>query len=114
MLCSDLCNIENVLFNRMENGVCVAGWVFKGRYGKLTADIYAVVEFFVHYLFHMIAFAVLYGKVIQTSNKVLKRQEDTTSTNTQKVIDTNFGFHLCVTSKILGKNVYKSGLHTSR
>ena len=72
----------------MENGVCIAGWVFKGRYGKLTADIYAVVEFFVHYLFHMVAFTIFYGRVIQTSNKVLKRQEDTTSASTQKVTDT--------------------------
>ena len=89
-----MCEIENVLLNRMENGVCVAGSVFKGRYGKLTADVYAVVEFFVHYLFHMVAFAVLYGRVIQTSNKVLKRQEDTTSTNTQKVTDTYSSFRL--------------------
>ena len=62
----------------MEGNICVAGWVAS----KLLADIYAVVEFIVHYL---VAFLFLYGKVIRLSGKVLKRQDDTTSEATQKV-----------------------------
>ena len=66
----------------MEGNVCVAGWVAS----KVLADTYAVFEFFVHYLVHLAAFIFLYGKVIRTSSKVLKKQEDTTSKATQKVI----------------------------
>ena len=65
----------------MQGNVCVAGWVAS----KLLADIYAVFEFVVHYLVHMVAFIFLYGKVIRLSSKVLKRQDDTTSEATQKV-----------------------------
>ena len=69
----------------MDGDQCVSGWVIKGKYSKLTSNMYGVFEFVVHYLVHMIALVLLYGKVIRTSNKVLKRQDDTTSTNTQKV-----------------------------
>ena len=47
--------------------------------------MYGVFEFVVHYLVHLIALGILYGKVIRTSKKVLKRRDDTTSTVTQKV-----------------------------
>ena len=69
----------------MEQGECAGGWVIKDEYARLTANIYGVLEFIVHYLVHMIALLYLYGKIIRTSNKVLKRRDDTTSTNTQKV-----------------------------
>ena len=69
----------------MDDNKCIAGWVIKRKYAKLTSNMYGVFEFIVHYLVHMIALVFLYGKVIRTSNKVLKRQDDTTSTNMQKV-----------------------------
>ena len=70
---------------RMDGDICVAGWVIKGKYAKLTSNLYGVFEFVVHYLVHMIALLILYGKVIQVSRKVMKREDDTTSSNTQKV-----------------------------
>ena len=70
----------------MQGNVCAAGWVIKGKYSKITSQLYAVFEFVVHYLVHMIALIYLYGKVIRVSNQMLQRQETTTSVNTQKVI----------------------------
>ena len=69
----------------MDGGICVAGWAIKGKYAKLTSNMYGVFEFVVHYLVHMIALVILYGKVIKVSKKVIKSQEDTTSSATQKV-----------------------------
>ena len=40
---------------RMEGDICVGEWVIKGKYGKLTSNIYGVFEFVVHYLVHMVA-----------------------------------------------------------
>ena len=70
----------------MEGNTCVGGWVIKGKYGKLTSNMYGVFEFIVHYLIHMVALIFFYGKVIRESKKMLQKQEDTTSANTQKVI----------------------------
>ena len=70
----------------MKGDYCVAGWVIKGKYAKITSQMYAVFEFIVHYLVHMIALVFLYGKVIRVSKRMLRKQEDTTSANTQKVI----------------------------
>ena len=69
----------------MDGGICVAGWAIKGKYAKLTSNMYGVFEFVVHYLVHMIALVILYGKVIKVSKKVIKSQKDTTSSATQKV-----------------------------
>ena len=74
----------------MEGDTCVGGWVIKGKYAQLTANIYGVFEFFVHYVVHMIALIILYGKVISISKKVLKAQDDTTSSATQKVNLNNY------------------------
>ena len=68
----------------MDEGICVAGWAIKGKYAKLTSNMYGVFEFVVHYLVHMIALVILYGKVIEVSKKVIKSQKDTTSSATQK------------------------------
>ena len=77
----------------MDGDTCVAGYI-EGKYTKLLFDIEAVFEFVVHYLVHMICFFYFYGKVIRTSNKVMKKQEDTTSANTQKVKCLMFFFRL--------------------
>ena len=69
----------------MKGPICVAGWVVKGKWSKITSNMYGIFEFFVHYLVHMVALFYLYGKVIMTSRKVIKRQDDTASTVTQKV-----------------------------
>ena len=74
-----------ILFVSMKGNTCVAGWVIKGKYSKITSQMYAVFEFMVHYLVHMIALIFLYGKVIRVSKRMLQKQEDTTSANTQKV-----------------------------
>ena len=65
--------------------MCVSGWAIKGKYATLTSNIYGVFEFFVHYAAHTIALIILYGKVIKESRKVLKAQNDTTSSTTRKV-----------------------------
>ena len=91
----------------MENGMCIAGWVFKGRYGKLTADIYAVVEFFVHYLFHMVAFTIFYGRVIQTSKKV-QEDEKTRRYDVRKHTEGNKHFGPFVS--VLAKEITISGV----
>ena len=70
----------------MVGNECVGGWVIKGKYAKMTADLYRMFEFIMHYLIHTVALVILYGKVIRASRKMLKRQDDTTSTATQKVI----------------------------
>ena len=70
----------------MDGDSCVAGWAIKGKYAKLTSNMYGVFEFVVHYLVHMIALVILYGKVIIMSNEVISKQRDTTSSATQKVI----------------------------
>ena len=69
----------------MEGDACVGGWAIKGKYATLTSNIYGVFEFFVHYAAHTIALIILNGKVIKESRKVLKAQNDTTSSATQKV-----------------------------
>ena len=69
----------------MDGGICEAEWAIKGKYAKLTSNMYGVFEFVVHYLVHMIALVILYGKVIKVSKKVIKSQKDTTSSATQKV-----------------------------
>ena len=74
------------LFNLEWMGdTCVGGWVIKGKYAKLTSNMYGVFEFIVHYLVHMVALVFFYGNVIRESKKMLQKQEDTTSANTQKV-----------------------------
>ena len=73
------------IFFRMVGGICVAGWAIKGKYSKLTSNMYGVFEFVVHYLVHLIALMILYGKVIKVSKKVINNQKDTTSSATQKV-----------------------------
>ena len=70
---------------RMEGDICVGEWAIKGKYGKLTSNIYGVFEFVVHYLVHMVALIYFYGKVIRESKKMLQKQEHTTSANTQKL-----------------------------
>ena len=75
-----------ILFASMRGDTCVAGWVIEGKYSKITSQMYAVFEFMVHYLVHMIALIFLYGKVIRVSKRMLQKQENTTSANTQKVV----------------------------
>ena len=69
----------------MVDGKCEFGWAVKGKYSQLTFNIEAITEFFVHYVFHMIALVYFYGKVIRISNKTMNKKADTTSANTQKV-----------------------------
>ena len=59
----------------MDGGICVAGWAIKGKYAKLTSNMYGVFEFVVHYLVHMIALVILYGKVrgVKESHKKSER-----------------------------------------
>ena len=71
----------------MDGNICVAGYI-TGKYTKLLFNIEAVFEFVVHYLVHMICLIYFYGKVIRTSNRVMKKQDETTSANTQKVNNT--------------------------
>ena len=70
----------------MEGNVCVVGWVIKGKWADLTAKLYSLFEFLVHYIIHMIALMFLYGNVISVSRKALSSNESTTSAATQKVI----------------------------
>ena len=70
----------------MEGEECQGGWLIKGKWAKLTSNMYAVFEFLVHYLIHIVALIFLYGKVINTSKKTLNQLESTTSAATQKVI----------------------------
>ena len=72
----------------MEGNECQAGWVIKGKWATLTANMYGVFEFIVHYLIHVVALIFLYGKVIKTSNKALHQLNNTTSAATQKVQNT--------------------------
>ena len=76
----------------MEGSTCVVGWVIKGKWADLTAKLYAIFEFLVHYLVHMIALIFLYGKVIYVSKKTLSSTEATTSAATQKVLATYIFF----------------------
>ena len=69
----------------MEGDECKAGWLIRGKYAKLTSNLYGVFEFVVHYLVHMIALVILYGKVVTTSRTVMKNPTGTTSSATQKV-----------------------------
>ena len=77
---------------RMEGDICVGEWAIKGKYGKLTSNIYGVFEFVVHYLVHMVALIYFYWKVIRESKKMLQKQEHTTSANTQKVSEVTWYF----------------------
>ena len=70
----------------MEGEECQGGWLIKGKWAKLTSNMYAVFEFLVHYIIHITALVFLYGKVINTSKKTLNKLESTTSAATQKVI----------------------------
>ena len=51
------------LFFRMEGEECQGGWLIKGKWAKLTSNMYGVFEFLVHYLVHMVTLVFLYGKV---------------------------------------------------
>ena len=74
---------------RMEGDECKAGWLIRGKYAKLTSNLYGVFEFVVHFLVHMIALVILYGKVITASRRIMKNPNDTTSSATQKVSNTS-------------------------
>ena len=74
----------------MEGAECQAGWLIKGKWAKLTSNMYGLFEFLVHYLVHMVTLVFLYGKVIKISKKTLNKLESTTSVATQKVIDISF------------------------
>ena len=69
----------------MDGDTCVAGWIVKGKWAQITANMYAGFEFIVHYIVHMVALVYFYGKVIKTSKKALSNNENTTSAATQKV-----------------------------
>ena len=69
----------------MVDGKCTPGWVIEGRWAKLTSNTYGVFEFVVHYMVHTTALVYLYGKVIRMSRTALSKNEETTSTATQKV-----------------------------
>ena len=69
----------------MNGNECEAGWVIRGRWAKLTSNMYGVFEFVVHYLIPMVCLIFFYGKVIRQSRAALKTREDTTSAATQKV-----------------------------
>ena len=69
----------------MNSGKCEPGWVIQGKWGEITSKGYAVLEFFVYYLFPISALIYYYGKVIKSSRKAIQQQERTTSAATQKV-----------------------------
>ena len=70
----------------MEGKECQGGWLIKGKWAKLTSNMYGVFEFLMHYLVHMVILVFLYGKVIKISKKTLNKLKSTTSAATQKVI----------------------------
>ena len=74
----------------MEDEECQGGWLIKGKWAKLTANMYGVFEFLVHYLVHMVTLVFLYGKVIKISKRTLNKLESTTSAATQKVMCISF------------------------
>ena len=91
-LCKSKCTFA--LFFRMEgSGMSGAEWLIKGKWAKLTSNMYGVFEFLVHYLVHMVTLVFLYGKVINTSKKTLNKLESSTSAATQKVIFTSCMVH---------------------
>ena len=59
----------------MEGNTCVGGWVIKGKYGKLTSNMYGVFAFVVHYLIHMVALIFFYGKVIRESRRCFRNKK---------------------------------------